>query len=162
MLPFHPIPLLAVNALKFAIGKATPEGKTTMTALLILSLFSWTIIISKARQIAIARKWTKKFLAAYASTRDPLDIKRRGEEFVGAPAYQLYIRGADELDYHLKNNPVAAGSVKILNNDPALGHGNTDPLAHAATTRVSVSSFEAMKVVMEEAAAGEAMRWKRG
>jgi hypothetical protein len=105
MLPFHPIPLLAVNALKFAIDKATPEGKTTMTALLILSLFSWTIIISKTRQIAIARKWTKKFLADYASTRDPLDIKRRGEEFVGAPAYQLYIRGADELDYHLKKVP---------------------------------------------------------
>jgi hypothetical protein len=64
MLPFHSIPLLAVNglqfafdkallfadagvaapphvnALKFAIERATPEGKTTMTALLILSLFS--------------------------------------------------------------------------------------------------------------------------
>ena len=60
-----------------------------MTALLVLSLFSWTIIISKARQISIARKWTKKFLAAYASTRDPLDIKRREEEFrwrAGLPA----------------------------------------------------------------------------
>src|ERR1039458_2017239 len=92
MHPFHPIPLLATNALSFAIKMATPEGKTTMTALLILSLFSWTIIISKARQIAIARKWTKKFLAAYASTRDPLDIKRRDEDFTGAPAYQLYQR----------------------------------------------------------------------
>ena len=66
MLPFHPIPLLAANALQFAIQKATPEGKTTMSALLVLSLFSWTIIITKARQIVIARKWTKKFLAAYA------------------------------------------------------------------------------------------------
>src|ERR1017187_1420551 len=145
MHPFHPIPLLATNALSFAIKMATPEGKTTMTALLILSLFSWTIIISKARQIAIARKWTKKFLAAYASTRDPLDIKRRDEEFTGAPAYQLYIRGADELDYHLKNNPVAVSSLKIVNHDPALGHGNTDHLARATTTRVSTASYEAIK-----------------
>src|SRR5208283_3593303 len=120
MLPFHPMPLLAVSALKFAFDKATPEGKTTMAALLTLSLFSWTIIITKARQIAIARKWTKKFLAAYAATRDPMDIKRRGEEFEGAPAYQLYIRGADELDYHLKNNPVAVSKVKSINLDPAL------------------------------------------
>jgi biopolymer transport protein ExbB/TolQ len=79
--------------------------------LLILSLFSWTIILSKFRQLIIARKATKKFLAAYASTRDPLDIQRKGEEFDGAPAYQLYIRGADELAYQLKNNPVQVKSV---------------------------------------------------
>ena len=186
MLPFHLNPLLAVNALKFAFGhaailadtsveaakhvnalkfaieRATPEGKTTMSALLILSLFSWTIIISKARQIAIARKWTKKFLAAYASTRDPMDIKRRGEEFEGAPAYQLYIRGADELDYHLKNNPITVKSVKPVNDDPALGHGNTDYMTRMTTTRVTTASFEAIKVVMEEAAAGEAMSLEKG
>jgi len=162
MLLFHSMPLLASGALKFAFDKATPEGKTTMSALLVLSLFSWTIIITKARQIAIARKWTKKFLAAYASTRDPLDIKRRGEEFEGAPAYQLYIRGADELDYHLKNNPVPVKSPKIINTDPALGRGNTDHLARAVTARVTSASFEAIKVVMEEAAAGEAMGLEKG
>jgi biopolymer transport protein ExbB/TolQ len=151
-----------VNALKFAIDRATPEGKTTMGALLILSLFSWTIIITKARQILIARKWTKKFLDVYASTRDPMDIKRRGEEFEGAPAYQLYIRGADELDYHLKNNPVTVKTIKPVNDDPTLGHGNTDHLARAMTTKVSTASFEAMKVVMEEAAAGEAMGLEKG
>ncbi len=65
MLTFHLTPVLASNALEFAIKKATPEGKTTMSALLVLSLFSWTIIITKARQLAIARKWAKKFFAAY-------------------------------------------------------------------------------------------------
>src|SRR5580658_8816149 len=102
MLSFHLTPILAANALEFAIKKATPEGKTTMSALLILSLFSWTIIITKARQLMIARKWSKKFFAAYESTRDPLDIKRKDENFEGAPAFSLYIRGADELEYQLK------------------------------------------------------------
>src|SRR5271165_1030112 len=90
--------MLAASALQFAIQKATPEGKMTMSALLILSLFSWTIIITKARQLYIARKWARKFFAAYNETRDPLDIKRKAEEFEGAPAYQVYIRGADEVD----------------------------------------------------------------
>src|ERR1700674_2264562 len=125
MIQFHVIPVLATSALSFAIKKATPEGKATMSALLVLSLFSWTIIITKARQLMIARKATKKFLAVYASTRDPLDIKRRGEEFDGAPAFELYMRGADELDYHLKNNPVRVTKLKPVNNDPALD-GNTD------------------------------------
>jgi len=163
------MPLLAaadstvhVSALKFAIGQATPESKTTMMALLVLSLFSWTIIITKARQIAIARKWTKKFLAAYASTRDPLDIKRKNEDYAGAPTYQLYVRGADELEYHLKNNPVNAGELKPINDDPALGHGNTDYFARSKATRISPASYEAIKVVMEEAAAAEAMSLERG
>src|SRR5664279_4342206 len=94
------------NAAVFAIKNATTEGIITVIVLLVLSLFSWTIIITKFRQLLIARRWAKKFFTAYASTRDPLDIRRKREEYEGAPAYQLYIRGADELDYQLEKNPV--------------------------------------------------------
>jgi biopolymer transport protein ExbB/TolQ len=133
-------PILASGALQFAFEKATPEGKVTITALLILSMFSWTIIITKFRQISIARRAAKKFFAAYNATRDPLDIKHKGENYSGAPAYQLYRRGADELDYHLKHNPVM---VK-------------------GRHRISTASFEAVKVALEEAAAAEAMALEKG
>src|ERR1700677_176144 len=162
MIQFHVIPVLATSALSFAIKKATPEGKATMSALLVLSLFSWTIIITKARQLMIARNATKKFLSAYASTRDPLDIKRKGEDFAGAPAFELYIRGADELEYHLKNNPVTLKTIKPVNHDPALDQTTTDHFARAVTTRISAASFDAIKVVMEEAAGGEAMGLEKG
>src|SRR5581483_10032481 len=154
-------PFLAVSALTFAIQRATPEGKTTMSALLVLSLFSWTIIITKARQLMIARKASKKFYDAYNATRDPLDIKRGETTFEGSPAYELYIRGADELDYHLKNNPVIV-KPRILPNDPSLGHGNTDTFALSSTRKISAASFEAVKVVMEEASAAEAMGLEKG
>ena len=117
-------PILA-NAAVYAIENATTEGKITVIVLLILSLFSWTIIITKFRQLMIARRMTKKFMAAYASTRDPLDIKKRG---------------AEEVAYQLKNNPVI---VKGEN-------------------RISPSSFEAVKVVLEEAAAAQAMSLEKG
>jgi biopolymer transport protein TolQ len=162
MLTFHTAPMFASSALQFAISKATPEGKITMSALLILSLFSWTIIITKARQLLIARKWAKKFFAAYNETRDPLDIKRKGEEFEGAPAYQLYIRGADEVDYHLKNNPVQVDGRAVLPTDNEQNHGNTDFLARTRKTKISMASFDAVKVLMEEAAAAEAMGLEKG
>ena len=38
-------PLLAANAFQFAIEKATTEGKVTIAALLLLSMFSWTIVL---------------------------------------------------------------------------------------------------------------------
>ena len=90
-------PLFADGALQFAFEKATTEGKATILVLFSLSMLSWTIIIRKFRQLYVARKWAKKFFAAYNTTHDPLDIHRKGQTFDGAPAYQLYIRGADEL-----------------------------------------------------------------
>jgi biopolymer transport protein ExbB/TolQ len=159
---FHISPILATNALEFAIGKATPEGKITMTALLVLSLFSWTIIITKARQLAIARRWAKRFFAAYNETRDPLEIKRKQETFEGAPAYHLYIRGAEELDYHLKNYPVQVKARADATSDPTIGHGETAQFVRSNSTRVSTASFDAVKVVMEEAAAAEAMSLEKG
>ncbi|MDR3459127.1 MAG: MotA/TolQ/ExbB proton channel family protein, partial [Verrucomicrobiae bacterium] len=151
-------PFLASNALQFAFEKATPEGKTTICVLFILSMFSWTIIITKFRQLWIARAASKKFFAAYSSTRDPMDIHKKGEEFDGAPAYQLYARGAEEVSYHLKNNPVEVKAVATNSR----GDGNTDHLARATTTKITASSFEAAKVVLEEAAAAQAMSLEKG
>ncbi|HTL73905.1 MAG TPA: MotA/TolQ/ExbB proton channel family protein [bacterium] len=151
-------PFFAANALQFAFEKATPEGKTTICVLFILSMFSWTIIITKFRQLWIARRASKKFYAAYAATRDPLDIHKRGEEFDGAPAYQLYQRGAEEVSYHLKNNPVEVKGAAVH----SAGDGNTDHLARKITTKISAGSFDAAKVVMEEAAGAQAMSLEKG
>jgi len=155
-------PMFAANAAVYAIQNATTEGKITVLVLLVLSLFSWTIIITKFRQLMIARKATKKFFAAYNSTRDPLDIQRKGEKFDGAPAYQLYIRGADELAYQLKNNPVQVQAIAKFIPPNGGEHTNTDYLARSAETKVSMASFEAVKVILEEASGGEAMALEKG
>ena len=158
-------PMMAANAAVFAIKNATTEGKITVIVLLLLSLFSWTIILTKFRQLLIARAATKKFLEAYASTRDPLDIQRRNEEFDGAPAYQLYIRGADELVYQLKNNPVqVSGRVRPVSENlpPGVAEQHTDILAKANVTKISTASFDAVRVTLEEAAGAEAMGLEKG
>ena len=162
MTPMFIHPMFAANAAVYAIQNATTEGKITVFVLLVLSLFSWTIIITKFRQLMIARKATKKFFAAYTSTRDPLDIQRKGEEFDGAPAYQLYIRGADELAYQLKNNPVQVQAIAKFIPPNGGEHTNTDYLARSAETKVSIASFEAVKVILEEASGGEAMALEKG
>jgi biopolymer transport protein TolQ len=164
MLNIHPIFAFAGGAAGYAIANATPEGKVTFFVLLILSLFSWTIILSKFRQLMIARGASKKFFAAYHATRDPLDIQRKGEDkaFDGAPAYQLYIRGADELAYQLKNNPVVVNSAATFTPNPDGPHTNTDFLAKSTRVKISMPSFEAVKVILEEAAGSEAIALEKG
>jgi biopolymer transport protein ExbB/TolQ len=156
-------PILA-NAMSFALKQATVEGKITIGVLFIVSIFSWMVIITKARQLIRARRAGKRFFEAYRATRDPLEIARRGEEFDGAPAYELYYTGAEEAQYHLKNNPVSVTSIKSTMNPPPLpGIGaETDIIARQITTKISLSSFESVRVALERAASQQALVLEKG
>jgi biopolymer transport protein TolQ len=151
------------GALDFAFKQATPEGKTTICALVILSIFSWTVIITKGRQLMRARKAGKQFFTAYRETRDPMDLARNGKEFDGAPAYELYYGGAEELEYQLKNNPVHVKAVKSLTHgSPTATGAETDVLAQQITTKMSPSSFESVRVQLERAASTQALSLEKG
>src|SRR5436190_12188372 len=163
-LPFTPI--FAASAFWYAIEKATTEGKITICVLVVVSLFSWTVIITKFRQLYRARKMARKFFAAYRSTRDPMEIFRKKQEFDGAPAYELYFVGAEETEYHLKNNPVELTQVQSVHNGEGKkssgGYAETDVLAKSIMTKISHASFESVKVALERAASAEALSLEKG
>jgi len=156
--------MLASGALQFAFEKATTEGKITIGVLFLLSIFSWTVMITKARQLYRARKAGKKFFAAYRATRDPMEIARRGEEFDGAPAYELYYVGAEETEYQLKNNPVHVQRIKSLSAaSGATATGvETDIIARQITTKISHTSFDSVRVALERAASQQALVLEKG
>lgn len=157
-------PLLA-NALQFALEKATLEGKLTIGLLIVVSFVSWSVMISKARQLYKASKMSKRFFEAYRSTRDPMEIFNQSEEFTGAPAYEVYYGGAEELAYHLKNNPVQVARAPSinLNTVPEAARGvNTDMLARSITTKISHPSFESVKVALERNVSAQAMALEKG
>jgi biopolymer transport protein TolQ len=133
-------PMLASGALQFAFDKATIEGKITICALAIVSLFSWSVIITKILQLTRAGRATRKFFAAYHETRDPLDLHRKQAEFDGAPAYELYCAGVKELQFQLSEHPV------VVN-----GH-----------TWITQSNFDSVRVILEEAAMQEALALEKG
>jgi len=83
----EPIQPILANALTFAFEKATIEGKITISALVLVSMVSWSVIITKGRQILKARAMSKKFLAAYRDAKDPMSLFRENQEFSGAPAF---------------------------------------------------------------------------
>ena len=132
-------PILA-NALTFAFEKATIEGKMTISALVIVSMISWSVMITKGRQILKARKTTRKFLEAYRADKDPLALARAQKAFVGSPAYEVYAAGSEELEYHMTNNPVVVKGAK----------------------RVSVESFQSVQVALERAVSAEALSLEKG
>ena len=135
--PFQPI---LANALTFAFEKATIEGKMTISALILVSMVSWSVIITKGRQILKARAMSKKFLAAYRESKDPMTLFRDKREFAGAPAFEVYASGCGEVEYHLENNPVSVKGKK----------------------RISVESFQSVQVALERSVSAEALSLEKG
>jgi biopolymer transport protein ExbB/TolQ len=161
-LPFTP---LLANALGFAMEKATPEGKATIGVLVLVSLFSWTVIITKARQLYRAGRMSRRFFASYRATRDPMELFNKGKEFDGAPAYEVYYGGAEELAYHLKNNPIQvtrATSISKNNLPEAARAAETDVLARSIVTKVSNASFESVRVAVERNVSAQQISLEKG
>ncbi len=163
----HPLlsPILASGALRFAFEKATVEGKITIGTLFVVSIFSWMTIFTKARQLAIARKMAKKFYATYRQSRDPLDILNRKEEFPGAPGYEVYASGVDELAYQLKNNPVDVRSVvkSVSGTLPSAAQAmETDMFARSVEVKISSSSFDSVRVALEREVSTQALALEKG
>ncbi len=153
------IPMFA-NAVSFAVDKLTTEGKMTIVMLIFLSLFSWTVMISKGRQLIKASTMARKFFSAYRATREPMELYNKEQEFVGAPAYEVYFTGAEELAYHLKNNPVIVSqvdAVKSENPDDLAKHAETDYFARANTVKISGASFESVRVALERAVSAQSI-----
>src|SRR6059058_5044401 len=64
----------AGGGLLFAFDHATIAGKLVLTLLAIVSIFSWSIMITKLRVIRFARKQNARFLAAFRQDRQPLRL----------------------------------------------------------------------------------------
>ncbi len=154
------MPIFA-NAMTFALEKSTIEGKVTIGLLAVVSLFSWTVIIKKARQLYLAQKAGKKFFEAYRATRDPLELFNRKSDFTDAPAFEVYAAGAEELAYHLKNNPVTV-RAKAKSSGDAPSSGHTDHLAKSTVTKVSGSAFESVRVVLDRSVGQQALSLEKG
>ncbi len=77
--------LLAAGGLVFAFGHATIAGKAVLSLLAVVSIFSWSIMITKLRVIRFARQQNARFLAAFRQDRQPLRLFEKNARFPGSP-----------------------------------------------------------------------------
>lgn len=160
----HFEPLLA-SALQFAFEKATTEGKVTITLLAIASMISWTVMIQKGRQLYRAARAGKRFFAAYRKVRDPLELYQQQADFSGAPAFEVYQAGAEELSYQLQNNPVPM-RTRQDSSMPRCSESNAGVAPAAspkmANAKISTSAFDSVRVVLERAVSAQAISLEKG
>ena len=98
MLPFK---LLAAGGLLYAFEQSTVAGKAVLAVLVIGSIFSWSVMITKLRVVRFARKQTERFRGAFRKDRQPLRLFENNARFAGSPLFSVYRAGCQELAFHL-------------------------------------------------------------
>src|ERR1700720_3179430 len=93
--------ILAAGGLLFAFEHATIAGRLVLLLLAIVSIFSWSVMITKMRVIQFARKQNARFLAALRQDRQPLRLFEKNARFNGSPNFNVYRAGCREVAFHL-------------------------------------------------------------
>ena len=91
----------AGGGLLFAFDHSTIAGKIVLSFLAVVSIFSWSIMITKLRVIRFARRQNARFLAAFHKDRQPLRLFEKNARFPGAPVFNVYRAGCEEMTFHL-------------------------------------------------------------
>src|SRR4051794_34332117 len=97
--------ILASGGLVFAFDHATIAGKIVLSFLAIGSIFSWSIMLTKLRVIRFAQKQNARFLTAFRQDRQPLRLFEKNARFPGAPVFNVYRAGCEEMAFQLLGSP---------------------------------------------------------
>ena len=93
--------ILAAGGLLFAFEHSTVAGKIVLGFLLVGSIFSWSVMITKLRVVRFARKQSALFRAAFRKDRQPLRLFENNARFPGSPLFNVYRAGCQEMTFHL-------------------------------------------------------------
>ena len=125
--PFDSIPLVA-NGLSFAFEKSSVPGLAVCVTLVVLSSFSWAVMVTKFRAVRRLRRENDAFLQEFRERHDPLSMWIEDGIESEAPVAAMYRSGAGELAFHLTGLPKpdetiatrleGAGKLKPSHMDP--------------------------------------------
>jgi biopolymer transport protein ExbB/TolQ len=85
-----PEPVLA--GVGFAIRQSNLAGKVIVAILFVGSIFAWSVMLTKMREMRVARAMSFRFLQAYRKENHPAGIFLKRGRFEGSPLYVVYDR----------------------------------------------------------------------
>ena len=88
--------------LSFIWGKSTIEAKIIIFFLLVFSIFSWSVMVAKAVQMARAKKLNRLFEAEFRTQKGALEIFDRSVNVEDCPLFVVYQQGCKEMEARLK------------------------------------------------------------
>ena len=102
--------MFPIAGIGFALQQSNLSGKAIVVVLFVGSIFVWTIMVTKIREIHQARVTSRRFLASYRKEAHPAALFLKRQRYEASPLYVVYdraclalgkvleARGADEGD----------------------------------------------------------------
>ncbi|HPA77080.1 MAG TPA: MotA/TolQ/ExbB proton channel family protein, partial [Kiritimatiellia bacterium] len=139
VLPIHYFPLADVG---FAFRESNLAGQLIVLILLVGSVFAWTIMVSKVRELNRAGRLTDLFMHQYRKESHPLNLFLRQKRFAGSPVYEIYEKAC---------LGVAA------ENDRLSRAGSLFAAEEAASLRLTTTQIEGIRNLAERNVADQAL-----
>lgn len=136
-----PLPLGA--GLLYAFTESTIDGKLILLTLFVGSIFSWSVMVTKMRNLRFARIQNERFSALFRRDRQPLRIYEQELTFEGSPLYEIYRAGCDELAFQM------LGSTEI---------DETFQARVQSAPKITPSQMRSVTAAMERAVGESALR----
>lgn len=81
---------LSVADVGFALRQSNLAGKVIVVVLFVGSIFAWSMMLSKMRELIQARRSSRGFLLAYRAEAHPASLFIRRKRFKDSPLYVIY------------------------------------------------------------------------
>ena len=104
---------LPIADIGFALRQSNLAGKIIVVILFVGSIFAWSVMLSKLRELRQARKVSVRFLAAYRAEAHPaaLFIKRR--QYDESPLYEIYSKACRALGAAFESRGIDADDLFV-------------------------------------------------
>ncbi len=145
------------NGFTFAFDQSSAAGIAICLVLVILSSFSWSVMVTKFLVVRRVRKQNAQFLDAYRGRQNPLQLWQDGEAESDAPVAHLYRAGSRELAFHLAG--IRDGDTDVaakLENAGQLKPSHMDPIECAMERSIgsNTTRLESQMGVLATAVSG--------
>jgi len=135
---------LPVAGIVYAVQESNLPGKIIVAVLFVGSVFVWSIMITKMRELGAARKASRRFLRSYRDSRTPLSLFLEREEFGASPPFAVYDKTCSEL----------AG---LLDEENSGAEGLASEGRHSPSSGIASRSLGVIRSVAERAVADQAL-----
>lgn len=91
------LPLLPIASISAAFSQSTFSGKLIVLALFAISIFAWTVMVTKFMELHRARVDSERFLRAYREQTRPTNLFVKKQRMPETPLNRLYEAGCKTL-----------------------------------------------------------------
>jgi biopolymer transport protein TolQ len=109
MMLFYPdLPLAGIA---FALRQSNTAGKIIVAVLFVGSIFAWSVMVAKIKEIRLCRQASRLFLNAYRKEGHPASLFLKRQKYETSPLYTIYERACTALGAAIESRGAEPGDL---------------------------------------------------